>query len=290
MKPGNKSIIAAIALMVLSCGSSKESDIRPEGLLANSSTEMEAPPPPPAPMSGKKDAGVAGNASANERTEQSAVFERKLIKNGDVSFKTKSIIDTKKLIQSVLSVYEGYIAKENAFDYSHNPSEELVVRVPAKHFDKFLDKILEGVEEVDSKHIDIQDVSEEFVDIEARLKNKKQLEAKYQELLVKATNMNDILSIEREINSIREEIESTEGRLRYLSNQIGYSTLRINYYEHKASGFNFGGKMGEALQNGGTGFLWFLIVIVQLWPLWLVGGLLWWFIVWMIRRNRKNKV
>lgn len=286
MKNRSKSIIIAVAFFAFGCGSNKERDGGIESTLANSVSSLEMPAAPS--VSGEKESGVAGDATKGGNSTTIPIFERKLIKNGDVSFKTKSLTETKKQIQSALLAVNGYVSKENGFDYSQNASEELIVRVPAKDFDKFLDKVLEGVEEVDSKHIDIQDVSEEFVDIEARLKNKKQLEAKYQELLSKATNMNDILSIEREINSIREVIESTEGRLRYLSNQVGYSTLRINYYEHRASGFNFGGKMGEALHNGGTGFLWFLIVVVQLWPLWLIGGLVWWFIVWLIRRNRKK--
>lgn len=285
MKNLNKSIITALAIVLIAC-SSKESDMRPEGALANSKTHMEMPAMET--ESGKNLAGSAGNNMQADKTATIPVFERKLIKNGDVSFKTKSIVDTKKQIQLALLSFNGYIAKENAYDYSQNPSEELTVRVPAKDFDRFLDKILEGVDEVDSKHIDIQDVSEEFVDIEARLKNKKQLESKYQELLLKATNMEDILRIEKEISYIREEIESTEGRLRYLSNQVGYSTLRINYYEHRASGFHFGGKLGDALKNGSTGFLWFLIFIVQMWPLWLIGGLVWWLIVWLVRRNKKK--
>ena len=125
MKRSNKSVIAAIALLAFACGS-KESDMRPEGSLANSSTQMEMPAAPP--MSGKKDAGAAGNTEEADKSATTPVFERKLIKNGDVSFKTKSITDTKKQIQAALIAYKGYIAKENAFDYSNNPSEELVVR------------------------------------------------------------------------------------------------------------------------------------------------------------------
>ena len=182
-----------------------------------------------------------------------------------------------------------YISKENSYDYSNNPTDEIITRVPAKDFDKFLNEVLNGVEKIDYKRIDIEDVTEQFVDIEARLKSKRQLETKYAELLTKASSMDDILKIQKEMESIREEIESAEGRLKYLSNQVGYSTLKITYYEHKASGFNFGGKMGNAVKDGSTGFLWFLIVMVQLWPLWLISGLVWWFIVWLVRRNRKKK-
>lgn len=280
MKTGIKTIIALMAIMLLACSNNKENEIGTVAALANDISRSE--------MTENKPAGEAKEVGAVATGGSTIpVMERKLIKNGDVSFKTKSLTETKSRIKAELLSVNGYIAKENVFDFSQNPSEELTVRVPAKDFDKFLEKILEGAVEIDSKHIDIQDVSEEFVDIEARLKNKKQLESKYQELLVKATNMDDILRIEKEISYIREEIESTEGRLRYLSNQVGYSTLRINYYEHRASGFNFGSKLGNAFKNGSTGFLWFLIFMVQMWPLWLIGGLVWWFIVWLVRRNRK---
>lgn len=279
-----KALIAAIAIFIYACGANKESSPLGEATLAKDQMEFNAPAPPPPPPGEEQKNGEAG--SAGDKTP-AAVFERKLIKTGDVSFKTKSLTETKKQITEALKAAGGYIAKENAYDYSENPSENLTVRVPAKNFDVFLNRILEGVDELDSKNIDIQDVSEEFVDMEARLKNKKQLEAKYQELLGKANNMDDILRIEKEISYIREDIESTEGRLKYLSNQVSYSTLTIHYYEKRSSGFNFGGKLGDALKNGGTGFLWFLIVMVQLWPLWLIGGFVWWFIVWLLRRRRK---
>jgi hypothetical protein len=241
-------------------------------------------------------AGGKGKESEGESLSESTdasmplYAEKKLIKNGEVSFQTKDLSATKEKIQKALSARKGYISKENSYDYSNNPTDELIVRVPAKEFDGFLAEVLDGVEKVDYKRIDIEDVTEQFVDIEARLKNKRQLESKYQELLAKASSMEDILKIEKEISIIREEIESSEGRLKYLSNQVSYSTLKLTYYEHKTSGFNFGGKLGNAIKDGATGFLWFIIVVVQLWPLWLIGAFIWWLIVWLIRRNRKKKV
>lgn len=280
MNTGKKICIAIMATLLMACGSKKENN------------NMEAFV---AIANGLSQSQNAAGGVAEEKKEADAaapvvsVMERKLIKNGDISFKTSSLIETKKKVQTVLTELNGYIAKETAYDYSENPSEELTVRVPSKDFDVFMDKILEGVDELDSKHIDIQDVTEEFVDIEARLKNKKQLETKYQELLSKTNNMDEILRIEKEISSIREEIESTEGRLKYLGNQVSYSTLQIRYYEKRTGGFNFGGKLGDALKNGSTGFLWFLIFMVQMWPLWIIGGCIWWFIVWLIRRRRMNR-
>ncbi len=94
--------------------------------------------------------------------------------------------------------------------------------------------------------------------------------------------MEDILKIEKEISLIREDIESTEGRLRYLNNQVGYRTLIITYYDEKSNRtaiFYFGGKMAEHFSNGGMGFLWFLSVVLFTtlalslsFPMWLIGS------------------
>lgn len=215
--------------------------------------------------------------------------EQKLIKNGDISFEVKNIKNTKTFLQKVISKHKGYISSEKIEDYRINPTEILTVRVPNSNFDNIINNIGLQIGEFDSKRIDIEDVTADFVDIEARLKNKKQLEGKYQELLAKANNMTDILKIEKEISLIREDIESTEGRLRYLNNQVGYSTLIITYYEKRATaGFHFGGKMADALSNGGMGFLWFLIGMMQLWPMWLIGGLIC-YVIYKIVKHRKNQ-
>lgn len=225
------------------------------------------------------------------KREELKITEQKLIKNGAISFETKSLKETKAFLQQTISKYKGYISNEQIQDYKTNPTEILTIRVPNASFDKLINDIGSQVGEFDSKQINIEDVTAEFVDIEARLKNKKQLEGKYQELLARAGNMADILKIEKEISIIREEIESTEGRLRYLSNQVGFSTLNITYYECKATaGFHFGGKMRNALQDGGMGFLWFLIGLTRLWPVWLIASLVCYTIYKVVKRRQKRKL
>jgi hypothetical protein len=216
-------------------------------------------------------------------------MDQKLIKNGIVSFRVKSINNTKSNVKRIVSALNGYISKENSYGSNENPSEEVIVRIPGKHFDKFMDDVLKGAEEVDSKTVDIEDVTEQFVDIEARLKNKKQLEEKYQELLKKANNIDDILRVEEQISAIREDIEASEGRLKYLNSRVNYSTINLTFYEKRTTGFNFGGKLGKAMENGGTGFLWFIIGFMSLWPLWIFGLVLWFVIVRIIKRYNKKK-
>ncbi len=291
----NKTLVTVAAILIMGCSSDKAE--QSSGIPGNADMSINSP-------EGKSTGGAkeqdfkklvdqeesGKENSENDKGGEATRMEKKLIKNGEVGFQVNSLAATKQKIVGALKANGGYIAKENSYDYSNNPTDELIVRVPAKDFDKFMAEVLNGVEKVDYKRVDIEDVTEQFVDIEARLKTKRQLEAKYSELLTKANNMDDILKINKEMEIIREDIESSEGRLKYLSNQVGYSTLKINYYEQKSSsGFNFGGKLGNALKDGSTGFLWFLIIMVQLWPLWLISGLVWWFIVWLIRRNRRKR-
>lgn len=290
MRTINKTLITATAILMIACGGERmEKNAEAPGYNNYISTNDDVSKATGGDEG--KDLEASNPTQENDKTATAPVpMEKKLIKNGEVGFQVSSLAATKQKIEAALKANGGYISKENSYDYSNNPTDELIVRVPAKDFDKFLADVLNGVEKVDYKRVDIEDVTEQFVDIEARLKTKRQLEAKYSELLTKATNMDDILKINKEMEIIREDIESAEGRLKYLSNQVGYSTLKINYYEHKAtSGFNFGGKLGNALKDGSTGFLWFLIIMVQLWPLWLMAGLIWWFIIFLIRRNRKKK-
>lgn len=284
----NKTLIAAAALLIMACAGDMKKAEEPGFMSSNvSNTDGKS-------VGGAYKEESADNSATTEqdktKVSENLPMEKKLIKNGELGFQTNNLSETRKKIEAALKVNGGYIAKENSYDYSNNPTDELITRVPAKDFDKFLSQVLDGVEKIDYKRVDIEDVTEQFVDLEARLKSRRQLEMKYEELMVKASSMDDILKIQKEKELIREEIESAEGRLKYLSNQVGYSTLKITYYEHKASGFNFGGKMGNALKDGSTGFLWFLIIMVQLWPLWLMGGLVWWFIAYLIKRNRKKKM
>jgi hypothetical protein len=104
-----------------------------------------------------------------------APIERKLIKNGTVEFRTESIQKTRENIMISLEKYDGYVADDNEYKSPGRTTNTLTVRVPAKDFDQFLNEATTGVKKFDSKSVNVQDVTEEFVDIQARLKNQKRI-------------------------------------------------------------------------------------------------------------------
>lgn len=224
-------------------------------------------------------------ASFNSEQSSPVIIERKLIKNGDLSFETADVKQTTVAIEAICKELNAYIAGENQNNYGERLQYNQTIRVPANRFDLLIQRIEPLALKIESKNINTQDVTEEFIDVEARLKTKKELEARYREILKQAKTVQDIVSIESQIANVRSEIESMEGRLKYLQNQVGFSTLNVSYYETIGTDFGFTSKVFRAIRQGWDSLLSFFIILVNLWPfIIIVIGFVWGLRVW---RNRK---
>jgi hypothetical protein len=218
-------------------------------------------------------------------TDEIETVDRKIIKEGRVRFETKDIDKTKSLIHQTVQELNGYFANDNAYNYSDRIEHRLEIRVPANKFDLLLMKISENVDKFDNKNIDVTDVTEEFIDIAARIKTKKELKNRYAELLKQATKVEEILNIEKEMGKLQTEIESVEGRMKYLRDKIAFSTLTVTYYQNTTSEFGFSSKFVDGVKNGWSVFLWFIVGLSHLWVFIIVAVVA----VYLIRKWRKKK-
>ncbi len=217
--------------------------------------------------------------------------ERKLIKEGILNFETDDLTSTRKRISAAIQKQKGYIASESENKYEESLSRTLVVRIPVRQFDNFIDEVSKGVERFDNKDIQAKDVTEQFVDIQARLKTKKEVEQRYVDLLKKAGKISEILEIEQQIGSLREEIEATEGRLRLLDNQSVYSTVTLTYYKtvppHQTA---VGGKLADGFINGWNNLVSFVIGLVNIWPfILLIIAVIYAFRRWWPKKIKKTE-
>lgn len=230
--------------------------------------ESELAPPPP----------------ATQQTNAENI-ERKLIKEGIVEFETNDLKATRKTVFADVDKFKAYVSSDQEYNAPGRKSNTIVVRIPANNFDNFLKEATQGVEKFDSKEINVKDVTEEFLDVQARLKTKKELEKRYLDLLKQAKNVTEILEIEKQIGQLRAEIESVEGRLKYLQNKVSFSTLTMTFYERLPNQTEFGQKFKHGLRNGWENLIWFLVGLVNIWPFIIVVlGL-----IIGIRMYRKNK-
>lgn len=229
---------------------------------------------------------MANEESMTAKTEQQEInVERKLIKEGRVEFETDNINSTRKQIYESIEKYKGYVSSDQEYKSVGRISNTIIIRVPANSFDLLLSDATKGVTKFDSKNIEVKDVTEEFLDIQARLKTKKELENRYLELLEKANSVTEILEVEKQIGQLRSEIESVEGRLKYLESKVSLSTLTMSFYQKVPNETEFRNKFKNGFSNGWDNLIWFFVYLTNIWPFILIGIAL----IFGIRIWRKKK-
>jgi len=223
------------------------------------------------------------------------IFQKKIIRNGSLTIESDDLNSSRTRLDSLVSFYDGYVSSETFNDQEDQLSYNITCRIPSEKFDLFLTGVESGPDKIISKTVDANDVTEQYYDIKIRLENEKQVEKRYLELLDKARSVKDILDIEEKLGKVRQEIESKEGRLRYLEDRVNHSTLNIWIYQKKDLKYEpgdrdrFGQRLKKSLHKGWQGFVDFLLFFLNLWPLWIVGLLIWRLVVFLGRRSRKKK-
>lgn len=224
--------------------------------------------------------------------EQKNSFEKKIIKTGSIGIQVANYKEAKVQLNQLVKVQKGYISSEIEEKTNYRISGTIVLRVPKERFDSLIVLLVELAKNVDSKNIQVDDVTEEYVDVAARLKSKKEVEQRYTELLKQARNVSEVIEVEEKLRIIREEIESREGRLKFLDDRVDFSTITLQMYESQEySGTvpGFFDKIGDALAGGWSGVLNFLIAMFYAWPLLIVGLVA--VVGWRrIRKKNKNKI
>ncbi|MBV7441135.1 DUF4349 domain-containing protein [Weeksellaceae bacterium TAE3-ERU29] len=214
--------------------------------------------------------------------------ERMLIKTGDIRIETDNIKESSTFLKNLLTQYRGYINSEERTTNYNDLESSFSFRIPSQNFDAFVNNIDNHFEKVENKTITTSDVTDEFIDLKARLKTKKQVEERYIALLSKAKNIKEILEIEREIGDLRGEIESAEGRMKYLQNQVSFSTLNITLVKYTTENTKPQNRFIKAFLNGWEGFVSFMIGLVYLWPFLLIIPFIYFFIKWLRRKKIKK--
>lgn len=209
--------------------------------------------------------------------------ERKVVREGDIYFECKDINETNTFLKSEVNSAKGFISNESSNSHGERTEKRLTIRIPTDQLDPLLEKIQSHAVRIENTNIRSEDVTEQFIDVGARLKTKKELEIRYTELLKQARNVEEILALERELANVRGEIESMQGRLNFLSDRVALSTLNVSFFVEGERVFGFLGKAKDGLKNGWKNLQWFFIFILNLWPFFLIFGAL---LIWLLKRKK----
>lgn len=231
----------------------------------------------------------ASAAVAIQMPEKETDIEPKIIKNAHLRFETADLEKTYGQVQALIKKYQATITNDSESKDETSLNKDLLIRIPGQHFDAFINDLSSGVPYFDTKEISSQDVTEEYIDVAARIKTKKVLEQRYLELLKKANKVSEMMEVEKQLSIIREEIEAKEGRLQYLKNRVAMSTITLNFYKTTAdeSGatVSYPGKILNAIKSGFNGISNFFIGLLEMWPFIIILVAL----IYVIRKRFKKK-
>jgi hypothetical protein len=160
---------------------------------------------------------------------------RKVIYTADMSVRVKSYQEAVSSIQKTLASLGGYVMESNTYSGEEDQPQEgtLTVKVPQEAFQTFLNTVEKGSIKVQNQTVSGQDVTEEYVDLESRLKSKKTVEERLLSFMKEAQKTEDLLKISNDLSAVQEEIEQLTGRINYLNNQTSFATVSIHLSENK---------------------------------------------------------
>ena len=150
-----------------------------------------------------------------------------IIRTGSISIIVASTEETMSSISGLASGMEGWVVSSNLYQYGQANRGNITVRVPVAQFDAAMAQIKALALEVNSESSSGQDVTEEYVDLTARLTNLEATAARVRGFLDEAKDVEDALAVNQELSSLEAQIEQIKGRMKYLSQSAAFSTIEV---------------------------------------------------------------
>ena len=247
------------------------------------------PTPMPAPMPPKGEEGFAPGALPS--TE-----ERMIVRTGEMSLVVEDVVGARDEIAQLAARYDGYVVSSQISGEEQEMRGYISIRVPDDKFESALAELRDLAVRVTSESTASRDITEEYVDLQSRLKNAEATESQYLALLAKATDVEDILRIYERLSQVRREIEQIKGRMQYLERTSSMSLIEVRLKPEATAkplvraGWNIVEIFKSAIrglatagQVLGTIAIWLLIFS----PIW---GAILGIIYWRLRKRKKAQL
>lgn len=219
----------------------------------------------------------SSNKSNDQKTES-----KKIIKTASIRLEVGDVLEAINDITAMVLIHDGYISDQNLTNVEDKQHADVVIKIPSDSLDIFVNKCNDIALNVDYVNIISKDISEEYLDLLTRLKTKKEVHRRYIEIIrSKAGTIEELLAAERKIGVLQEEIEASQGKIRYYDNRVKMSTLSIELYKKEVISAKVESRLIPFWNNAENGFIggWNMIVqliiaLISIWPLVLIGLIL----------------
>jgi hypothetical protein len=159
--------------------------------------------------------------------EPDTLATRKIIRNGSLDLLVNDVGQSIAKIGSVVTGLGGFVEKSTQTN-SGSHSASITVRIPSARLDQAITQIKGLATTVDRESVEAHDVTREYIDLDARLRNAQAEETQYLQILKRATTIKDTLDVTEKLSDVRGRIEQMQGEMKFLTSQIDMSTLEIS--------------------------------------------------------------
>jgi hypothetical protein len=287
--------LLVVATLLAACGGASPAPEGDRGQTKDSygGVPAQAPAPNLAPVNGRET--TAGSAPYLQ--------ERKVVQTASLNITVKDTAAVLEFVQNLANQMGGYIVTSTSWRQDEQLRAQVTLRVPAEQLQSVLKQMREKAIRVDNESISGQDVTQEYTDNDSRLRNLRATEVELLELLTtareKTGKAEDVLAIFRELTSIREQIETLQGRQQYLDTMTAMSTITADIWPEPLekpiveAGWKPLSTLREALrtltQTGQAvvdALIWLLVYVVPVLAVIAAPIVL---IAWAVRRARRKK-
>ena len=245
---------------------------------------MPTPAPVPPPSEGfVEDKGYPGEAVPSE-----LAVERKIIKRGYITLEVGDIAEAIGKVTGVADELGGYVVSSHKSEGEKRTSGSVSIRIPADRFDEAFDRLRQLALKVPYESTESRDVTEEYVDLQARLHNLEATETQYLVLMEKAETVEEMLKVQQALSDVRGEIERIEGRMKYLERTSDMALIEVSLQETRGLAEPWSGFDAFKSAVRGLTTFWRGIATGLIW----IGVFCWiWIpilVIWLRRRKAKS--
>jgi hypothetical protein len=246
------------------------------------------------PAQSSESAGNTYSASVHSVASDTGTsdLDRKIVKNGAMVLEVNDITAALTGVAAIAKDLNGYVVYSNKSGDKDITYGQISIRVPSDRFDEAFDKLRKLAVNVPSESTNSQDVTEQYTDLQAQLRNYEATEAQYLETLKKAEKVEDILAVQRELSNVRGQIEQVKGRILYIERTSDMALIDVNLLKTKPLGGTAWSAL-ETLKSAARGLVSFgkVLADVLIWvaifgPVWIIILL----VILYFTRWRKAKV
>ncbi|CAM4005620.1 DUF4349 domain-containing protein [Lederbergia lenta] len=177
---------------------------------------------------------VSDTENAVDKKLDVVTSDRKIIHQAQLHLNVENIEQSLHSFEKKVNDYGGYIVESNVYRENEDAMNGMItVRIPEKHFQPFLKDAEGEATKVLERNVTGLDVTEQYVDLESRLKSKRVVEERLLNFMEKAEKTEDLLKISDDLSKVQEEMEVLVGQIKYLENQTSYSTINISMQESR---------------------------------------------------------